>query len=116
MEQSLGYGGGAGEERGVSTAETHGCGGGEGYQWGEAGAWGTRFFDEAFAGVHEEGGCGGDGGVETGGGRDAAGARRMEQILWGATTTGADERRGDEDTWATTRGMRGARGGSTVSK
>ena len=54
--------------------------------------------------------------MERDGGRDAAGARRMEQILWGTTTTRADERRGDEDTWATTRGMRGARGGSTVSK
>ena len=44
-----------------------------------------------------------------------AGFRRMEQILWGATTTRADERRGDENTWATTRGMRGACDRSAVS-
>ena len=52
--------------------------------------------------------------MEKVGGGDATGARRMEQILWGTTTTRADERRGDEDTWATTRGMRGACDSSAV--
>ena len=52
--------------------------------------------------------------MEEDGGGDAAGARRMEQVLWGTATTGTDERRGDEDTWATTRGMRGACDSSAV--